>query len=97
MIRHDVGFDLIGTRPHETAEWAWALVLVFLPHVSIALLDSSKVFIAAYTDGPWPSAHGTSPLVLFGYGTWNVGIIPTGSMGLCLRYDVIVHSNHSNT
>jgi len=91
-----VGLDFIGTSPGEIAERALALVLVFLPHVSIALRDSSKGFVTVRTDGPRPSAHGRFSLVLCGCGALNVEI-PTGSMGLGLRYDVIAHSNHNKT
>jgi len=93
-----VGLDFIRTSPHEIAERASALVLVFLPHVSIALGDSSKGFVAVRTDGSWPSAHGRFSLILCGCGASNVEI-PTRSMGLGLRYNVtvIAHRNHSKT
>ena len=91
-----MGLDFIRTSPHEIAERALASVFVFLPHVSIALRDSSKGFVAVPTDGSRPSAHGRFSLVLCGCGASNVEI-PTSSMGLGLRYNVIAHSNHSKT
>ena len=96
MIGHGVGLDFIGTSPGEIAERALALALVFLPHVSIALGDSSEGFVAVRTHGPRPSAYGRFSLVLCGCGALNVEI-PTGSMGLGLRYNVIAHSNRSKT
>lgn len=83
-----MGFDFIGTSPRLIAEQASALALVFLPHVSIALLGSSKFFKAIFTDGPAPSAHARFFLVLFGCDTLNVGTL-TGSMGLSLGYVIV--------
>ena len=91
-----MGLDSIRTSPGEIAERALASVLVFLPHMSIALRDSSEGFVAVRTHGPRPSAHGRVSLVLCGCGALDVEI-PTGSMGLGLGYDVIAYSNHSKT
>ena len=89
MILHDVGFDFIGTSPRLIAEQASALALVFLPHVSIALLGSSKFFKAIFTDGPAPSAHARFFLVLSGCDTLNVGTLTGSMMGLSLGYVIV--------
>jgi hypothetical protein len=90
VVGYDVTLDFIGTRPCETAEWASASWLVYVPQVPLQLLGPYKVSIAVCTGRSHPAARGSTfagaPRALNGYTI-------SCSTGLSLGH-VSLHSNH---
>ena len=93
VISDKVSLDFCRTSPREFAERALAWRHVYVLHMSFALLDPSEVLFAKCTDRPHLGTNGTISLVLCGALNSEM---PSGSVGLCLGYDVSVHSNHDN-
>jgi len=64
VLGHDVGLDFAGTSPHEIAERAASPRHVHFLHVSLELLNASKVFAAMYADRSSPTANSTTLILV---------------------------------
>jgi hypothetical protein len=93
VISDKVSLDFCRTSPCEFAERAPASRHVYVLHMSFALLDPSEVHFANCTNRPRLETNGAISLVLRVCGALN-SEMPSGLVGLCLAYDVSMHSNH---
>lgn len=64
VLGQDVGLDFAGTSPHEVAERAASPRHVDLLHVSLELLDASKVFAAMRADRSYSTANRTTLIMV---------------------------------
>ena len=75
MVRDKVILDFGGTSPHDITERASSPGHVYVLHVPVALLSSTKIHRAIWTDGPLPQAATDSMRSLVLSDAWD-GYVP---------------------